>query len=161
MIPKTKVPQIMMLCSALYFLVACSTSAKTSSPTLKPTTIPPVSTSTEAIPPSLEEILGNWQPLSEGVDAMYLQLNPDGTCQQAFSLEGLINAPDVKCTYILDGSNLVFTVVAVITVPPCPDKTGTYAVQMLAKDKMILTAVNDNCRPRKNSTAGEYIRLLE
>jgi len=93
------------------------------------------------------------------MDAMYLQLNPDGTCQQAFTLDGVKNTPDATCTYTLEGSNLVFTAVAAISVQPCTAKTGTYAARVLATDKMKLSAIQDNCTKRKNSTAGEYTRL--
>jgi hypothetical protein len=86
------------------------TPAVTHTPTQTPSLIPPTRTLTptkqataaQSYPtqasgsnPSPDEILGNWQPLG-GMDAMFLQLNSDGTCQQAFTLAGLKNAPDTK-----------------------------------------------------------------
>ena len=145
-------------------LVACSTPAATPIP---PTDIPPTPT---AIPPtkipptptqpplitSLKMLIGTWQPLSEGGDATYLQINSDGTCRQSYSLDGLSNLPQVECTAAFEGSDLLITAVKLNGVPPCPSPTGKYEVRSTAGDQIELIATNDSCAPRIRSTQGPY-----
>lgn len=118
-----------------------------------PTTAPPVLITTA------EMLIGNWQPLSTGHAAMFLQLNSDGTCRQSASLEGLTNIPQVECTFTLEGANLSMTVVKLTGVPECPTPTGTYEVRLVADDRIKLVVIEDACSPRKNSTQGEYQRI--
>lgn len=153
MFPQIKAQNVLNFCFILFILAACRTTAKTPSPTRQPT---PTLAGTV---PGLADIYGNWQPVLVGKDAMYLQFNSDGTCRQSYTLHGLDNAPDATCTYKLEGSNLVLADFAVVNLPPCTAKTGTYAVRMLAGDWIKLTAIEENCTPRRNSTAGEYNRV--
>jgi hypothetical protein len=127
----------------LLFLVACSAPATTPAP---PTPIPVLLT-------------GNWQPLSKSADAMFLQLNSDGTCRQASSLDGLTGVPQVECTYTFEGTDLSMTAVKLHGVPACPSATGVYAVQLVADNQIQLVATKDTCGPRKRSTAGAYQRI--
>jgi len=136
-------------------------------PTATPTPVPPTATLTAelptATPPALitsaEMLIGNWQPLSKGHAAMFLQLNSDGTCRQSSSLEGLTTVPQVECTFTLEGANLSMTVVKLNGVPECPTPTGTYEVRLVAEDWIKLVPNKDSCVPRKNSTQGEYQRI--
>jgi len=145
-------------------------------PDVVPTPAPPAVTST-SVPPtailavepptatspglitSAEMLIGNWQPLSTGHAAMFLQLNSDSTCRQSASLEGLTNIPQVECTFTLEGANLSMTVVKLTGVPECPTPTGTYEVRLVADDRIKLVPIKDACSPRKNSTQGEYQRI--
>jgi hypothetical protein len=104
-------------------------------------------------------LVGNWQPLSTGRDAMYLQINSDGTCRQSYSLDGLNDIPEVECEYIFEGTDVLFTVVKLNNVPECPSATGRYQIRLLADDQIGLVATGDSCAPRVRSTRGEYQRI--
>ena len=164
----------------LMFLVACSSPTTLSTPTIQRTAIPPMLTiQPTTIPPTptlrptdipltptnevlitiVQEIYGTWQPLATGPDAMYIQFNEDGTCRQSFSLAGLINTPEVECTYRFEESHLILTTVRVNGVPACSSPTGTYKVRSLPENKIKLVSIEDTCSPRKKSTRGEYIRV--
>jgi len=108
---------------------------------------------------SAEKLIGNWQPLSKSRDAMFLQINSDGTCRQSSSLDGLTAVPEVECTYTFEGTDLSMTAVKLTGVPPCPSATGKYAVQAVADNQIQLVATNDTCAPRKRSTVGAYQRI--
>jgi hypothetical protein len=155
----------------LLFLVGCSAPAATSAPPA-PTPVPPTSTpvpptSTPVLPTSTsaasitsaELLIGVWQPLLKSRDAMFLQINSDGTCRQASSLEGLTAVPEVECTYTFEGTDLSLTAVKLTGVPACPSPTGKYAVQLVADNRIRLVATQDTCSPRKRSTAGVYQRV--
>jgi hypothetical protein len=155
----------------LLFLVGCSAPATTPAPPT-PVPVPPTST---AVPPtptpvpptptlpvssaSAEKLIGAWQPLSKSVDAMFLQINADGTCRQSSSLDGLTAAPEVECTYTFEGADLSMTAVKLHGVPACPSPTGRYAVQLVADNQIELVATQDSCGPRKRSTVGVYQRV--
>ena len=146
----------------LLLLVGCGAPAAVPTPeppTATDTSVPPTVTLTPTPPTFAETLIGNWQPLSTGHAAMFLQLNPDGTCRQSASLEGLTNIPQVECTFTLEGANLSMTVVKLTGVPECPTPTGTYEVQLVADDRIKLVPIKDACSPRKNSTQGEYQRI--
>ena len=136
-------------------------------PTVTPTLIPPTTALTTepstATPPvfvsNVEMLIGNWQPLSTGHAAMFMQFNSDGTCRQAASLDGLTNMPQVECTFTLEGANLSMTVIELHGVPECPTPTGTYEVRLVVDDQIKLVPIKDACSPRKNSTQGEYQRI--
>jgi len=126
----------------------------TTTPTIEPPTATPLVLVTNA-----EMLIGNWQPLSKSQDAMFLQINSDGSCRQAYSLERLLNAPHVECTYTFEGTNLSITAIKLNGVPECPSPTGAYEVRLVADDQIELVAKKDSCRPRKNSTHGVYQRI--
>ena len=149
------------------FLVGCSASAATPvpstvippTPTPVPSTmIPPTPTPPELIT-SAEMLIGNWQPLSSSRDAMFLQINSDGTCRQSFSLDGLTDVPEVECTYTFEGTNLLMTAVKLNGVPECPSPTGKYEVRLIADNQIQLVHTEDTCAPRIRSTRGEYQRI--
>jgi hypothetical protein len=156
-------------------LVGCGAPAATPtpiSPTATPTPVPPTATPTPvpptAIPPTqtpltlvtnVEVLIGNWKPLSSSGDAMFLQINSDGTCRQSFSLDGLRSVPTVECTYIFENSVLSMTAVKLNGVPECPSPTGSYEVRLISDDQIQLGVNKDSCAPRKRSTAGLYQRI--
>jgi hypothetical protein len=155
----------------LLFLVGCSAPAATSAPPA-PTPVPPTSTpvppTSTPVPPtstsaasitSAELLIGVWQPLLKSRDAMFLQINSDGTCRQASSLEGLTAVPEIECTYTFEGTDLSLTAVKLTGVPACPSPTGKYAVQPVADNRIRLVVTQDTCAPRKRSTAGVYQRV--
>lgn len=119
-----------------------------------PTEIPP--TETPVWLENVDLLYGNWKPLSTHRDAMYLQINSDGTCRQSPTLEGLLNNPKVECTYIFDGKDLSMTVVKLNNLPECPTPTGTYEVHLIKFNQIQLVVSEDTCSPRRNSTQGEY-----
>jgi hypothetical protein len=139
----------------LLFLVGCSVPAATPAPpTLTP--VPPTSThvpsTSTPVPPtptppasttSAEMLIGNWQPLSRSPDAMFLQINSDGTCRQASSPDGLTAVPEVECTYTFEGADLSMTAVKLHGVPACPSPTGKYAVQLMADSQIQLVATKE------------------
>ena len=127
-------------------------------PTTTPRTEPPTATPPVLIT-SVEMLIGNWQPLSKGHAATFLQINSDGTCRQSYSLEGLTNVPQVDCTYTLEGANLSITAVKLNGVPECPSPTGMYEVRLVTEDQIRLVPIKDSCAPRKSSTQGEYQRI--
>ncbi len=162
----------------LWFLAGCS--APAAPPALPaPTPVPP--TSTPAPPPptpvpptptpvpptptpqapsiSAEKLVGTWEPVTKSRDAMFLQINADGTCRQAYSLKELTTVPQAECTYTFEGAALSITAVKLTGVPACPSPTGTYAVRLAADDQIELTVANDTCSPRKRSTVGAYRRV--
>jgi hypothetical protein len=118
-----------------------------------PSPTPPVSTTSAAT------LIGNWQPLSKSRDAMFLRISPDGSCRQSSSLAGLSNAPEVECTYTLEGTDLLITAVKLHGVPECPSPTGKYQVRLIADNRIELVAAGDSCAPRRRSTAGAYQRV--
>jgi hypothetical protein len=87
---------------------------------------------------------------------MYLQINPDGTCRQSSTLDGLLNNPKVECTYTFDGKDLAMTAVKVNNLPECPSPTGVYEVHLIKYNQIQLVVSEDTCPPRRNSTQGEY-----
>ena len=113
-------------------------------------------------PPGLiadpELLIGNWEPLSDNSDAMFLQINSDGTCRQSYLLDGLSNIPEVECTFNLEGTDLSITAIKLNGVPECPSPTGVYEVQWVADNQIKLKVINDTCRPRVRSTSGLYQR---
>ena len=130
-------------------------------PTTTPTPVPPKIRPTRTPPILVEDVemlIGTWQPLG-GRDAMFLQINPDGTCRQSFSLEQLIDNPQVECTYIFENSVLSMTAVKLNGVPECPSPTGSYEVRLISDDQIQLGVNKDSCAPRKRSTAGLYQRI--
>ena len=162
----------------LLLLAGCSAPATTPAPPtpipVPPTATPVPATSTPipptptSVPPtptpqvsstSVEKLIGAWQPLSKGADALFLQINSDGTCRQAPSLAGLTGVPAVECTYTFDGTDLSMTAVKLHGVPACPSATGKYAVQLVADNQIQLVATQDTCGPRKRSTVGAYQRV--
>jgi hypothetical protein len=155
----------------LLFVVGCSAPAATPAPptlTPVPPTATPVPPTPTPIPPtptppasatSAEVLIGNWQPLSKSADAMFLQINADGTCRQSSSLDGLTGVPTVECTYTFEGTDLSMTAVKLHGVPACPSPTGVYAVQLVADNQIQLVATKDTCGPRKRSTVGVYQRI--
>ena len=159
--------QLVKITVVLLFLVGCSAPAATPipsteiplTPTPVPSTeIPPTPTSPVLIA-SAEMLIGNWQPLSNSLDAMFLQINSDGTCRLSYELDGLTNTPEVECTYTFDGTDLMITAVKLNGVPECPSPTGKYEVRLLAEDYIELVTVKDNCAPRIRSTRGKYQRI--
>jgi uncharacterized lipoprotein NlpE involved in copper resistance len=142
----------------LFFLVGCSASAETS---VSPTAIPPTPTPapTPVLVTSTETLIGHWQPLSTSSDAMFLQINSDGTCRQSYSLDGLNNIPQVECTYTFEDSNLSMTAVKLHGVPACSSPTGKYEVRVVADNQIKLVATEDTCAPRRRSTQGVYQRI--
>jgi len=152
------------IAAGLLFLVGCSApAAAPAPPTLTP--VPPTSTPVPPIPTSpvsstsAEKLIGAWQPLSKSRDAMFLQINSDGTCRQASSLDGLTATPEVECTYTFEGTDLSMTAVKLNGVPECPSATGKYAVQLVADNQIQLVATQDTCAPRRRSTVGAYQRV--
>lgn len=137
---------------------------------ISPTEIPATSTpvpATESPPTptapvlitSAEMLIGNWQPLSTSQDAMFMQINSDGTCHQSYSLDRLNDIPEIECSYAFEGNDLVFTVIKLNGVPECPSPTAKYKVRLLAVDQIELVATEDNCTPRIRSTRGVYQRI--
>jgi len=130
---------------------------------LSPTPVPPTEIPPSPTPPvlvtSVEMLIGDWQPLSKGKDATFLQINSDGTCRQSYELDGLTNTPEVECTYTFEGSNLLITAVKLNGVPECPSPTGEYEVRMMTEDQIQLVPIKDSCTPRVRSTRGEYQRI--
>ena len=119
-----------------------------------PTDIPP--TETPVWLENVDLLYGNWKPLSTHRDAMYLQINSDGTCRQSPTLDGLLNNPKVECTYTFDGKDLAMTVVKLNNLPECPSPTGIYEVHLIKYNQIQLVVSKDTCSPRRNSTQGEY-----
>ena len=155
----------------LLVLVGCSAPAAAPAPPTStpvpptPTPVPPTPT---PVPPTTtspvsstgaEMLIGAWQPLSKSRDAMFLQINSDGTCRQASSLGGLTATPEVECTYTFEGADLSMTAVKLTGVPACPSPTGQYAVQVVADNQIKLVATQDTCAPRRRSTVGAYQRV--
>lgn len=151
----------------LLFLVGCSAPAATAVPS---TAIPPTPTAvtSTAIPPtptppvlitSAEMLIGNWQPLTISRDAMFLQINSDGTCRQSFSPDGLTDVPEVECTYAFEGTNFLITTVKLNGLPECPSQTGKYEVRLISENQIQLVRTEDSCTPRTRSTQGEYQRI--
>lgn len=132
-------------------------------PTATSTPVPPTEIPPTRTPPTLvtdvEMLIGNWQPISSSRDAMFLQINSDGTCRQSFSLDGLRSIPEVECTYIFENSVLSMTAVKLNGLPECPSPTGSYEVRLVADDQIQLVVTNDSCAPRKRSTTGSYQRI--
>ncbi len=89
---------------------------------------------------------------------MFLQFNSDGTCRQSYSLDGLTQAPEVKCTYTFEETRLLITAVKLNGVPECPSPTGKYEVWLMADSQIRLRPAGDTCVPRMRSTAGSYQR---
>lgn len=151
----------------LLIFTGCSAPAEIDTPTIAPSSTPsPVPTEalipTSTTPGSIidpEKYIGNWKPLNPGRDSMYLQLNPDGTCHQAFTLDGLGDSPQVACTYVLEGQYLLFTSVKLNGVPPCPSETSKYEVQWIDEMQILLEVAEDNCGRRIKSTQGKYERV--
>ena len=104
-------------------------------------------------------LIGNWQPLWNSSDAMFLQFNSNGTCRHSCLLDGLTNVPQVECTYTFEGTNLLITAVKLSGVQECPSLTGKYEVKLLAEDHIQLVDIKDPCTPRLRSTQGEYQRI--
>jgi len=127
-------------------------------PTDTPTSVPPTATPPVLVT-NIEMLIGNWQPLSKGHEAMFLQINSDGTCRQSYLLDGLTNIPEVECTYTFEGANISLTMVKLNGVPDCPTPTGSYEVRLVADGQIELVAKKDSCAPRIRSTRGEYQRI--
>ena len=146
---------LILLALGLSLLVGCSraTAAPVTPTAVRPTPTPPT------LVTNAEALVGNWKPLSTGSDAMFLRFNPDGTCRQSYSLEGLTNTPQVECTYAFELGSLAMTAVKLSGVPACPSPTGAYRVQVAADNQIRLVATEDTCTPRKNSTQGVYQRI--
>ena len=104
-------------------------------------------------------LIGNWQPLLESQDAMFIQINSDGTCRHSYELDGLTNVPEVECTYTFEGGFLLITAVKLNGVPECQPPTARYEVQVIADDQIQLVPIKDPCTPRVRSTLGEYQRI--
>jgi hypothetical protein len=104
-------------------------------------------------------LIGNWQPLTKSRDAMFLQINSDGTCRQSFSPDGLTNVPEVECTYAFEGIDLLITAVKLNGVPACPSPTGKYEVRLMGDNQIELVKTEDSCAPRIRSTRGVYQRI--
>jgi len=145
------------LCGLLS-LVACSSLTNPPTLTSQPMVIPPTPTSSVLIT-NPQDIYGSWQPLTTGTDATYLQFNEDGTCRQSFSQSGLMNEPEVECTYRFEESQLILTTVKVKNVAECSSPISVYSVRSLPENKIKLVTINDNCAPRRNSTGGEYLLI--
>jgi hypothetical protein len=129
------------------------------SPTpVPPTEIPPSPTAHVLIT-SAEILIGSWQPLSKSQDATFIQINADGTCSQAYELDGLTDTPQVECTYTFEEGFLLITAVKLNGVPECQPPTARYEVQLLADDLIQLVPIKDPCTPRVRSTRGEYQRI--
>lgn len=128
-------------------------------PTPVPATAAPPTPTPPVLITSTEMLIGNWQPLSGDRDAMFLQINSDGTCRQSYSLDGLTDVPEVECTYTFEGTDLVMTVVKLHNVPECPSPTGKYEVQLMADNQIQLVRTQDSCAPRIRSTRGMYQRI--
>jgi hypothetical protein len=88
-----------------------------------------------------------------------MQINSDGTCRQAYELDGLTGTPEVECTYTFEGSNFLITAVKLNGVPECPSMTGEYEVRLIAEDQIELVVAKDTCAPRIRSTRGVYQRI--
>ena len=131
----------------LLFLIGCST------PTAEP--VPDTPTSPVLIT-NAETLVGNWQPLSKSIDAMFLQFNSDGSCRNAYLFDGLIDVPEVECTYSYEGTNLLITAVKLNGVPDCPNPTAKYEVHLLEENLIKFDSIKDSCIPRVRSTQGEY-----
>jgi hypothetical protein len=127
-------------------------------PKATPTTEPPTATPPVLIT-SAETLIGNWQPLKKSKDAMFLQINSDGTCGQSFLLETLADFPQVECTYTFEGTNFLITAVKLNGVPACPSPTGKYEIRLLAEDQIEIVLVEDTCGHRVRSTLGVYHRI--
>ena len=121
-------------------------------PTIRPTRTP------HTLVGDVELLIGNWQPLG-GRDSMFLQMKLDGTCRQSFSLERLMENPQVECTYTFENSILSMTAVKLNGVPACPSATGSYEVRLISDDQIQLAVNQDSCAPRKRSTTGSYKRI--
>ena len=151
---------------SMLLLVGCGAPAATPAPILPTATstpVPPTAIPPTRTPPTLvtdvEMLIGNWQPLSSSQDAMFLQINSDGTCRQSFLLDGLMSVPKVECTYIFENSVLSMTAVKLNGIPECPSPTGSYEVRLITDDQIQLVATKDSCAPRKRSTKGSYQRI--
>ena len=151
----------------LLFLVGCSAPAATPvpstvippTPTLVPSTVIPPTPTPPVLITGAEMLIGNWQPLSNSSDAMFLQINSDGTCRQSYLLDGLTNVPEVECTYTFEGTDLLITAVKLNGVPECPSPTGKYEVRLMADNQIQLVSTQDTCAPRVRSTRGVYQRI--
>ena len=139
----------------LLFLVGCN--APTATPI--PSTMIPQTQTLSEINIGAEMLVGTWQPLSDNPDAMFLQFNSDSTCRHAYSLDQLNNVPQVECTYIFEGTNLLITAVKLNGVPECPSPTAKYEVQLLADNQIQLRSIKDSCAPRIRSTQYKYKRV--
>ena len=151
----------------LLFLVGCSAPAATPvpataippTPTPVPSTVIPPTPTPPVLITSAEMLIGNWQPLSDSPDAMFLQINSDGTCRQSYLLDGLTNVPEVECTYTFEGTSLSITEVKLNGVPECPSPTGKYEVRLMADNQIQLVSTQDTCVHRVRSTRGVYQRI--
>jgi len=163
----------------LTFLTGCTTPESIVEPTMEkppttvplPTTeIPPTPTpvpATESPPTptgpdiitSAETLVGNWEPLRKHKDATYLQINPDGSCGQAFLLEALDKFPQVVCEYAFEGDDFLITAIELNGVPECPSPTGRYQIWFISEDQINIVVSEDSCGPRMHSTLGEYQRI--
>jgi len=151
----------------LLFFVGCSAPAATPVPstTIPPTPTPVPSTVTPPTPtPSVlmtspELLIGDWQPLSDNRDAMFLQINSDGTCRQSYSLDRLVNAPEAESTWSFEGTNLLLTTVKLSGVKPCASPTAKYEVRLMADNQIQLVATEETCAQRRNSTQYVYQRI--
>ena len=146
---------------ALLLLIGCNAPAATPVPTttpVPPTAIPPTPTTPVSIM-SVETLIGNWQPLSDSHDATFLQINPDGTCRQAYTFERLTNVPEVECTYTFERTVFALTVVELHGVPECPSPTARYELVLVADNQIQLIVADDTCTPRIRSTQGVYQRI--
>jgi hypothetical protein len=150
---------IWVLTVTLFMLSACATPTPTAAPTLIPTALPsPSPTSSVPLATSAKDIVGIWAGLDR--DAIYQQFNADGTCQMAVFVEDLTNQPDFACTFRFEGTRLVMKHEGHPKgLPPCPNVTNTYGVQLLSADRIKFVKVDDVCRGRATSTAQEHKRI--
>lgn len=128
-------------------------------PTPIPATEVPPTPTEPVIVTSADTLVGNWEPLQDHKDVMYLQINSDGTCAQSFLWQTLDKYPQVECEYAFEGNDLILTAVQLNGVPECPSPTSRYQVLLISDDQIKLVLSEDTCGPRVRSTLGEYIRI--
>lgn len=104
------------------------------------------------------QLVGTWVTRVEG-ENWYARFNADGTCQQAYTIEALDSAPNVECTYQMDGTNLTYTDVALYQVPACETTTAIFQVEAQSADRIRFITVEDACQPRSDHMALVYTRV--
>jgi hypothetical protein len=144
---------------ALALLSACATPTPTAAPTLVLTALPtPSPTSSVPLATSAKDIVGIWGGLDK--DAVIQQFNADGTCQVALVREDLTSQPDFECTFRFEGTRIIFTQEGKPkNLPPCPNRTSVYEIQLLSADRIKFVKIDDVCRGRATSTAQEHKRV--
>ena len=145
---KMKIISTALMALGLLLLTGCATLAPSPTATPAPTETPEPRMATGS-----EDIVGIWFNL---VVPLYSQFNPDGTSQQAFTLDNLQDQPDVIAEFSFEGTQLLIRELEYSSVFQCENPVGIYEVQLLENGNLRFTIMEDDCPLRRDGLRGVH-----